>query len=98
MMKNQSDDTIVSVIIRSVELTRNVTVGTYFSPVTVLLMAIITGYFIVFNRKRSHMVKLMSKVPGPPAMPLIGNTIECNVEHDGKSLFNPARRTIALFY
>lgn len=85
-MKNQSDDTIVSVIIRSVELTRNVTVGTYFSPVTLLLVAIITGYFIVFNRKRAHMVKLMRKVPGPPAMPLIGNTIECNVEHDGKSL------------
>lgn len=88
MMKNHSDDTIESVIIRTVEITRSVNVTSYFSPVTLLCVAIATGFFVVYNRKRAHMVRLMSKIPGPPSLPIIGNTVEVNVQHDGKTIFN----------
>ncbi|KAJ6637287.1 Cytochrome P450 4c3, partial [Pseudolycoriella hygida] len=35
-----------------------------------------------YSRRRSRMVKLINKIPGPPALPFIGNTVECNVDHD----------------
>lgn len=83
-MKNQSDDTIVSVIIRSVDVTtRSVKVTNYVSPITILLVAAVSTFIYMFNRRRSHMVRLMAKIPGPPALPIIGNTIESNVDHDG---------------
>lgn len=55
----------------------------FVSPGSILLFAIIVGFYVVYNWRRAHMIKLMSKIPGPPALPIIGNTVEVNVDHDG---------------
>lgn len=57
----------------------------YLSPVSVLILTIAAGLCVVYNRRRSHMVRLIGKVPGPAAMPIVGNMVECNVQHDGES-------------
>lgn len=36
-----------------------------------------------FNIIRWRMVNMINKVPGLPSLPIIGNTIEVNVDHDG---------------
>lgn len=75
------------VIIQSVVSSKSVNFLTYFSPVTILFTLILSGILVVYNSKRSRMVKLINKIPGPPALPFIGNTVECNVEHDGEIFF-----------
>lgn len=40
---------------------------------------------IMVKRKRARRVELIEKLPGPPTLPFLGNTVEINVEHDGKS-------------
>lgn len=75
------------IIIQSVVSSKSVNFITYFSPVTILFSIILTGIFVVYNSKRSRMVKLINKIPGPPALPFIGNTVECNVDHDGEKQF-----------
>lgn len=72
------------IIIQSVVSSKSVNFLTYFSPVTILFSLILTGIIVVYNSKRSRMVKLINKIPGPPALPFIGNTVECNVDHDGE--------------
>ncbi|KAL7018883.1 hypothetical protein ACKWTF_010946 [Chironomus riparius] len=52
------------------------------SPVTLAVIIMIVSWIINYNRKRARMVRLINKIPGPPALPLIGNAIEINVEHD----------------
>ncbi|CAO1419719.1 unnamed protein product [Diamesa serratosioi] len=47
--------------------------------VVILVLSVIV---IRYNRKRARLVKLIDKIPGPIALPLIGNAIEINVEHD----------------
>lgn len=73
------------IIIQSVVSSKSVNFLTYFSPVTILFSLILTGIIVVYNSKRSRMVKLINKIPGPPALPFIGNTVECNVDHDGEN-------------
>ncbi|CRL07638.1 CLUMA_CG020602, isoform A [Clunio marinus] len=55
---------------------------TRFSPLTVLLTTTVTIWLINYNRRRSRLVRLIEKVPGPPALPFVGNAIEINVEPD----------------
>lgn len=74
------------IIIQSVVSSKSVNFLTYFSPVTILFSLILTGIIVVYNSKRSRMVKLINKIPGPPALPFIGNTVECNVDHDGEKI------------
>ncbi|KAG4068382.1 hypothetical protein HA402_007902 [Bradysia odoriphaga] len=70
------------IIIQSVVSSKSVNFLTYFSPVTILFSLIFSGMILIYNAKRSRMVKLINKIPGPPALPFIGNTVECNVDHD----------------
>lgn len=55
----------------------------YFSPVTLILTSMLIGYIVIYNWKRARLVRLIEKIPGPPALPIVGNTIEINVDHDG---------------
>lgn len=59
----------------------------YFSPVTLLLTSILIGYIVIYNLKRARLVRLIEKIPGPPSLPIVGNTIEINVDHDGILIF-----------
>lgn len=48
------------------------TVFTYFSPVTLIITAVLTLWRLNYNRKRARLVHLIEKIPGPPALPFIG--------------------------
>lgn len=75
----------MSVLIgKSVILTRIVKCISYFSPITIALYALITTILVYYQKKRARLVKLIEKIPGPPSLPIIGNTIEINVDHDGE--------------
>ncbi|KAL1117711.1 hypothetical protein AAG570_004026 [Ranatra chinensis] len=39
-------------------------------------------WLVGYNWKRRRTISLMAKIPGLPSLPLIGNCIEINVEHD----------------
>lgn len=56
----------------------------YFSPITLLLFGTFAYFVIMYNKKRARLVKYIDKLPGPAALPIIGNTIEVNVDHDGE--------------
>ncbi|OAD53067.1 Cytochrome P450 4g15 [Eufriesea mexicana] len=50
-----------------------------FSATTVFLSLLIPAvvlYYIYFRISRRHMIELAEKLPGPPALPLIGNALE----------------------
>lgn len=51
-------------------------VFTYFSPITLIVMALCTMWIINYNRKRARMVRLIDKIPGPPALPFIGELLD----------------------
>lgn len=89
-MHNESDfdltPTIESVIINSVDVMSraNAKASLYaVSPVTMLFITVLTCFAVMYNRRRARLVRLIGKVPGPAAMPFVGNAIECNVDHDG---------------
>jgi cytochrome P450 family 4 len=66
-----------SVIVRNLEK-----YVTWLSPVTWLIIILSTIFIVWYNKKRSRIVHLISKIPGPPALPFIGNSIEINLEYD----------------
>lgn len=51
-------------------------VFTYFSPITIIFTTLLTMWIINYNRKRARMVRLIDKIPGPPALPFIGEFLE----------------------
>lgn len=60
---------------------------TGFSASTVFLSLLIPAlvlYYIYFRISRRHMLELAEKIPGPPALPLIGNALELIGSSDGK--------------
>lgn len=69
---------------KSVILTRIMQGISFFSPLTLALYAIIASIVLFYQKKRARLVKLIEKIPGPPSLPIIGNTIEINVDHDGE--------------
>nr|CAD7569215.1 unnamed protein product [Timema californicum] len=52
--------------------------------VTSALLVVMVVSLMVYNKRRARLVSLINRIPGPPALPFIGNTIELNVEHDGE--------------
>lgn len=42
------------------------------SPVTLVIIIGMISWIINYNRKRARMVNLIEKIPGPPALPLLG--------------------------
>jgi cytochrome P450 family 4 len=53
------------------------------SPTILALLVSILVVVYWRHRSRARMVRLIDKIPGPPSLPVIGNAIEMNVEHDG---------------
>jgi len=48
---------------------------------------VVVGLVLLFHnylRKKLRRERLLDQIPGPPALPILGNTLEINVAHDGK--------------
>lgn len=73
-----------NILSQSVVLNKTVKMISYYSPITVFLIFSVILFIVFFNRKRARMVKLIDKIPGPAALPILGNSIEMNVDHDGE--------------
>lgn len=58
--------------------------STYSPSVSAVVVLAVVSLVLWYNWKRARMVRMIGKIPGPPALPVVGNTIECNVSHDGK--------------
>ncbi|XP_063704419.1 cytochrome P450 4c3 [Culicoides brevitarsis] len=71
-----------TILTKSIVYRSSMNLFSYFSPITLLLLGLITYFVILYNKKRARLVKFVDKLPGPAALPLIGNTIEVNVDHD----------------
>lgn len=69
---------------KSVILQRALSIFTYFSPSTTLLLVLLTTYIVVFKLRRRRIEQLIGKVPGPIPMPIIGNLLEVSTGFDGK--------------
>ncbi|XP_055618732.1 cytochrome P450 4c3 [Toxorhynchites rutilus septentrionalis] len=70
----------------SLVLTKASKVLSYFSPITLILTMMILGAVYVYNKRRARLVKLIEKIPGPASLPLLGNSLHINVDHD--EIFN----------
>lgn len=57
---------------------------TYFSPVTTVLLLLLTTYIVAFKLRRRRIERLIGKVPGPMPLPIIGNMLEVSTGFDGK--------------
>ncbi|XP_046668651.1 LOW QUALITY PROTEIN: cytochrome P450 4c3-like [Homalodisca vitripennis] len=51
-------------------------------PVTSLCLVVVAVALLVYNLRRMRMVQLIGKIPGPEALPIIGNCLQMNVDHD----------------
>lgn len=69
---------------KSVILQRFLSMFTYFSPVTTVLLLLLTTYFVAFKLRRRRVERLIGKVPGPVPLPIIGNMLEVSTGFDGK--------------
>lgn len=61
--------------------------ATGFSATTVFLSLLIPAvvlYYIYFRISRRHMIELGEKLPGPPALPIIGNALDLVGSSDSK--------------
>ncbi|XP_037943632.1 cytochrome P450 4c3-like [Teleopsis dalmanni] len=77
-----SSKVVSTLMAESVLLSKAVKLISGYSPVTIFLVAAITMFLVIYNKRRARMVKLIEKIPGPASMPFIGNSIEMNVDHD----------------
>lgn len=96
--QNHSRIAVATLLLTNVEISRpttatvaattgNVPVNVmrpFVSPVTVLFVSVLLGLCVAYNRRRARMVRLIGKLPGPVSMPILGNMIECSVQHDGE--------------
>lgn len=53
-----------------------------YLPILLIIAAL--GLSFLISKRRSRIVELIGRLPGPPGLPVLGNTIEINVEHDGE--------------
>ncbi|KAJ9594698.1 hypothetical protein L9F63_014032 [Diploptera punctata] len=51
-------------------------------PVLIALVLITLVTLYKYYKKHAYTARLINQIPGPPALPIVGNTIEINVEHD----------------
>ena len=82
-----SSKVVTNLVAESVLLSKALQVISTYSPTTIILIAAISVFLVIYNRRRSRMVRLIEKIPGPSSLPFIGNSIEMNVDHDGKYKF-----------
>lgn len=54
--------------------------------ICLVVILVILGWLATWYNSRRRVSKLISKIPGPPALPLLGNVIELNVDHDGERI------------
>lgn len=73
-----------SLMAESILLSKVAQIISGYSPVTIFLLAAISIFVVVYNKRRARMVKYIEKIPGPAALPFLGNAIEMNVDHDGR--------------
>ncbi|ETN65675.1 cytochrome P450 [Anopheles darlingi] len=66
----------------SILLTKLTKLSAIFSPITLLLVTAVVCAIAVYNRTRSHLVRQIDKIPGPAGLPILGNTLHINVDHD----------------
>lgn len=69
---------------KSVILQRILSLFTYYSPGTTVLLVLLTTYFVMCKIRRRRIEYLIGKVPGPMPMPIIGNLLEVSTGFDGK--------------
>lgn len=69
---------------KSAIVQRILSIFTYFSPVTTLLLIALSTYFVICKIRRRRIEYLMGKVPGPHPLPIIGNILEVSTGFDGK--------------
>lgn len=76
---------------KSVILQRIFSIVTYYSPVTTMLLILLTIYLVAMKLRRRRIEYLIGKVPGPHPLPIIGNMLEVSSGFDGKIivLHNP---------
>lgn len=79
-----SSKVITSLMAESILLSKVGQVISGYSQITVFLLGSILIFLVVYNKRRSRLVKYIEKIPGPAAMPFLGNAIEMNVDHDGE--------------
>jgi len=79
-----SSKVVTSLMAESILLSKVGQVISGYSPITVLLIGSLVLFLVVYNKRRSRLVKYIEKIPGPAAMPFLGNAIEMNVDHDGE--------------
>lgn len=75
-------------VVKSVFLGNFLSIFTYFSPLTTILLTILTVYFVAFKWRRRRLEYLIEKLPGPMATPIIGNMLEVVTGFDGVLIFN----------
>lgn len=68
---------------RSYLISKAAALLTYFSPSTLILFTVFVAYLVLFKSRRNRLEELMAKIPGPTALPIIGNTLEINIGYDG---------------
>lgn len=73
-----------SLMAESILLSKAAQIISGYSPVTIFLLAAISIFVVVYNKRRARLVKYIEKIPGPAALPFLGNAIEMNVDHDGR--------------
>lgn len=79
-----SDKLMTALLAESVLLTKVTKIVGEYSPITIILVGAVILFLVMYNKRRARMVQLIEKIPGPAALPFIGNSIEMNVDHDGK--------------
>lgn len=56
------------------------------SPTAWIVMLTVAASTVIFYRQRAEVAKHINRIPGPPALPLLGNSLQWLVDRDGKQI------------